>query len=518
MRNIVNIINFIRSGDPRAPERDFVLPVKKQLELLNRYAFTGTFLLEYDALILPVYQELLRGTRHEIGAWFEPVQALAEKAGLIWRSKRGYSWDWYANVGTLCGYTPREREQLIDAYMDTFCEIFGHLPKSVGAWVWDAHSLRYLKDKYAIKAACICKEQYGTDGYTLWGGYYNGGYYPSCNNALSPAPNGENQISLPVFRMLGIDPVEQYDYGMDLSNGGADWQGVITLEPSCNGVGGADPKWVDRYFRENFGRDNGTYSYTQVGQENAMGWESMRDGLDYQFRRLSDLKNEYGLHIETLSQTGEWFASAYPITPQCVCFCDSDSSGSGKKSFWYNCSRYRVNFFFDENGFRIRDLYVFSSTQEERYLVAPCKTESLAYYTLPIIDGNRYSGNGIRAGLYFRDSSAGKNIHCENITYTPSDLQAMLTADTKKFGKVTIVCYPSGEISINVEKNFADLLLCFCYDDSRIDCLRERKDGKTVIYRFCGTNYGLSLIGGVFSEQGDEIRFCEKEIKITVTQ
>lgn len=147
MRNIVNIINFIRVQDPRAPERDFVTPVKKQLELLDCYGFNGTFLLEYDALILPIYRDLLKHTRHEIGAWFEPVQALVERAGIPWRGREGYSWDWYSNVGILAAYTPVQRERLIDAYMQTFYELFGYYPVSVGAWVWDAHSLHYLREK-----------------------------------------------------------------------------------------------------------------------------------------------------------------------------------------------------------------------------------------------------------------------------------------------------------------------------------------------------------------------------------
>jgi len=41
-----------------------------------------------------------------------------------------------------------------------------------------------------------------------------------------PAQNEKNQLPVPVFRMLGSDPVRQYDQGVS-SNG----QGVITLEP-----------------------------------------------------------------------------------------------------------------------------------------------------------------------------------------------------------------------------------------------------------------------------------------------
>ena len=513
MRNIINIINFVRGSiDPRFPTRDNVATVKNQLALMDEHSLTGTFLLEYDALIKPEYTSLFDGTRHEIGGWFETVQPLVEDSGLVWRGRDGYSWDWFANVGTMSAYMPRERELLIDCFMNKFKEIFGYIPLSVGAWVWDAHSLRYLKERYGVKAACICKEQYGTDGYTLWGGYYNGGYYPSENNALSPAPNGEKQIVLPVFRMLGIDPVDQYDYGMNFESDIDAAQDVITLEPSCNGVGGADPAWVDWYFTQNFGKENGSYAYAQVGQENGMSWESMKDGLRYQFCRLNELKEKLDLHIEKLSETGEWFSRTYSITPQSVCFCDNDSANSGKKSFWYNCSKYRVNFFSDKDGFRVRDLYVFSSEQKGRYLYEPCLTESCAYYTLPVIDGNRWSGNGIRAGIYFRDAESDEKVLCSDMAVTATETEAKAEALTERFGKIVICCKANGEISVCPEKNYSDLRLRFCCDRSRTDILRIRKNPHTMCCRFGNVDYGISLFGGVFSEQCDEICLCENRI------
>ncbi|AMP99060.1 hypothetical protein AY601_2159 [Pedobacter cryoconitis] len=46
----------------------------------------GTFLLQYDALIDPRYQALLKAlpkNKFEIGAWWELPQQLIEKAGII---------------------------------------------------------------------------------------------------------------------------------------------------------------------------------------------------------------------------------------------------------------------------------------------------------------------------------------------------------------------------------------------------------------------------------------------------
>ena len=49
---VVNIINFIRACEPRAP-MDLVTPVKEQIKLIEKHNLCGTFLMQYDALIDP---------------------------------------------------------------------------------------------------------------------------------------------------------------------------------------------------------------------------------------------------------------------------------------------------------------------------------------------------------------------------------------------------------------------------------------------------------------------------------
>ena len=71
---IVNIVNFIRLCEPRFPEiTEDVLyeTTARQVELMDRYEFRGTFLLQYDALMEPRYAELLKeaaGQGQEAGA------------------------------------------------------------------------------------------------------------------------------------------------------------------------------------------------------------------------------------------------------------------------------------------------------------------------------------------------------------------------------------------------------------------------------------------------------------------
>ncbi|HEY5499045.1 MAG TPA: hypothetical protein VIK20_01540, partial [Bacteroidales bacterium] len=155
---IVNIVNFIRQVEPRdAAITEDVLyeTVHQQIVQLNKYNLPGTFLLQYDALINPRYQKLLKNDLNsdsEIGGWWQITQPHVEAAGLKWRGI--YPWDWHANVGFSTGYSPEEREKLVDVYMEKFKSIFGKYPASVGSWFIDSHTLGYMYDKYGIVASC----------------------------------------------------------------------------------------------------------------------------------------------------------------------------------------------------------------------------------------------------------------------------------------------------------------------------------------------------------------------------
>lgn len=214
---IVNVINFVRAIEPRdinVTEDVLYETVLNQAELMQEYGLTGTFLLQYDALVMPRYQKLMKelvSKGFEVGGWWEITQPHIEAAGMHWRGR--YPWDWHADVGFATGYTPQERVKLVDVYMEKFHSVFGEYPTSVGSWFIDAHTLAYMHEKYGIVASCNCKDQVGTDGYTLWGGYWNQAYYPSRLNGYMPAQTEEGQIPVPVFRMLGSDPVYRQDGG-----------------------------------------------------------------------------------------------------------------------------------------------------------------------------------------------------------------------------------------------------------------------------------------------------------------
>lgn len=402
---VANIINFIRFTEPRRYEHpslnwisDTVLyeTVESQIDLLNKYKLKSSFLIQYDAMIQPNYQKLLKerpcaGT--EIGAWWEITEPHCKDAGIAWRGR--YPWDWYANVGFSTGYTPAEREKLVDVYMAKFKEIFGYYPKSVGSWFIDAHSLDYMQKKYGIVASAACRDQIGTDGYNLWGGYWQGGYYPSKKNMYIPAQTAAQQINVPVFRLLGSDPIAQYDCGM-----GGHHQPVVTLEPVYGNAGGNDD-WCDWFFEKMIYDPAMTLTYFQAGQENMFTWPRMRHGLEYQFPMMARLAEKGDLNLQTLAETGADFLAAHKLTPPSALSALDDFEGKGQKTVWFNSRNYRLNLMWEKDRMFVRDIHLFDENQESLYLKEPCQTDYCMYWTLPVVEGNVWSNDSVRGSLRF---------------------------------------------------------------------------------------------------------------------
>jgi hypothetical protein len=405
---IVNIINFIRLLEPRDPKitQDVLYQtVVKQVEIMKKYKLVGTFLLQYDALMDARYQSLLKSLPEdsfEIGAWWELPQPLVEKAGMKWRGR--YPWDWHANIGFATGYTPEQREKLIDVYMTDFKQIFGYYPKSVASWFIDAHSLRYMYEKYHITASANCKDQYGTDGYTLWGGYWNQAYYPSKVNSYMPAQHAKNQIPVPIFRMLGSDPIRQYDHALGTAR-----QGVVSLEPVYK-FGGGNEAWVNWFFAAFIKDPSLGFNYVQAGQENSFTWEGMAKGFEIQMPLIARLRDEQKIRVETLEASGRWFKEKYAVTPVTTFSVDKDLEGSDLKTIWFNSRFYRINIIWEQGTLRIRDIHLFNENLTSRYETQPATENECTFFTLPLVDGYLWSKPNQLAGLRLKALIDGKEI------------------------------------------------------------------------------------------------------------
>ena len=494
-RQIVNIVNFIRGCEPREPI-DLVTPVQKQIELMKKHGLRGTFLLQYDALIDPVYIDMLKALdpkQFEIGVWFEVVQPLVEKVGIPWRGR--FPWDWHVHCGFSMGYTKPQREALLDELYSKFKEIFGYYPRVFGSWFFDTHTARYVADKYGADAFCNCKEQYGTDGYTLWGGYYGQGYYPSRNNVFLPAQNTDSQIPVPLFRMLGSDHVYQYDWGLQADSGAQPIQGVITLEPSTNVGGGNDPGWIDWYMKENFNGECLSFGYAQAGQENSFGWPRMERGLVYQFALFAQLQQEGALVVETLGETGRWFKETYATTPASTITAHSAYDDEDKSSVWYCSRHYRINLYADQKGLRIRDLHIFKDAVSDPFEETVCTKNEATYDSLPIMDGNIFSGNGTIAGAYPMDAQ-GNHFPASDFRFTQTGENDALV----DFGAIRFTLMEDW-LKITADEDFT-IDARIGKTDRHFPALVSRSDD-TLRLCYAGTEYGVQLTEGRFDPAGN---------------
>ncbi len=510
---IVNIVNFIRLLEPRGTEitEDILYQtVVNQVKMMNANRLGGTFLLQYDALMDSRYQQLLKilpDSLFEIGAWWEIPQPLVENAGLKWRGR--YPWDWYANVGFSVGYTPEEREKLVDVYMKDFRRIYGYYPKSVGSWYIDEHTLNYMSQKYHIVASCNCRDQIGTDGYTLWGGYWNQAYYPSRKNAYMPAQNESNQIPVPIFRMLGSDHVPQYDQKLKMKR-----QGNITIEPAYHYSGG-DSAWVSWYFKEFVEGECMDFNYVQIGQENSFTWAKISKGLGFQLPLVARLRDEKKVRVETMAESGRWFREHYKMTPPTAVTVKEDLPGSDCKTVWFDSRFFRANLLWEHGTLRFTDLHLFDENLQSEYLTNPVSSSKFFLYTLPFIDGYTKTPDKI-GGLQLKANLNGKEIMIKGKDPVIND---------RIKGKLHI-SWPlqsvSGTFTIDIDEKKLEMKLesrekvNWFFDLNKADNEANHFGMITpqnIECQFLGMKYSVFAVKGIFSEPGKEIIFRISPVK-----
>ncbi len=387
---VVNIYNFIRMShvEPSRFIPDDFETTQNQIITLKQYGFPGTYALKYDALMEPRYQALLKkwlDEEDEISAWWEITEPLCRRAGVVFPgSNPSEEYDDRVNSAYSLGYAPEDRKRLVDAYMADFYDVFGCYPQSIGSWVLDCVTMAYARERYGVTAAAICRDQMGVDGFTLWGGWPNGAYFPSRLNEFIPAQTRGNQLDMPVFRLLGPDPI--YNFEADVR---PDLQGVYTLEPSW--LIGRDPGWISWFFSRLCGEDTLGLQYAHVGQENNFLWENIRPGFAPQLDEVKRLWGEGKLRVETMATTARWFRARHTLTPPATFQASKDWDKTRDLSAqWYSSANYRLGLLGEKGHLRIRDLFLFDEKYPSRYLSAPMKGSASTFDALPLLFPQRW--------------------------------------------------------------------------------------------------------------------------------
>jgi hypothetical protein len=125
----------------------------------------------------------------------------------------------------------------------------------------------------------------------------------------------------------------------------------------------------------------------------------MKTGLTMQVALFARQAKAGEIQVETLAQAGQWFRSHFPLTPPTsVVFLD-DWKHHNRKTVWYDSRFYRVNFLWQDGGFFIRDLHCFDENMVSPTHDTALTSRSLAYETLPVMDGCLWSGTK-QAGMW----------------------------------------------------------------------------------------------------------------------
>lgn len=458
----------------------------QQMKYNNKYGHAATYLLQYDALVDEKFTDVIRAEskeQDEIGLWLEVVKDLVEDADMVWRGREGWSWDYYVDPGFMMSYKKDEKHKIIDTAMNRFYSEWGHYPKTIGSWLLDTETMEYLSEKYDADAFIICREQWGMDGYTLWGGPYYGAYYPSKNNMQTPAQSPENQINTPVFRMFINDPIYcYYEYAEEKYNDIK--YGLFTQEPAW--MCGQNPEWVRWQYDNIFKNNNVGFGYIQLGQESSFEWKDRVEiGLHMQMEFVKENIDDYGLVNMTVGEMGRLFKKQYKSTPMRAVGALTDWADKGNQSVWFNNKHYRVNVFSDKEQVWIRDIHIFKDEYRDKYLDEPCTTSSAIYDNPPIVDGIRMSDDNVKAGWFFGKGEIESFCEKDNCFY--------VSIKTEN-GNITIKCLDNS-IEITGEKDFA---VDFVYSES--SPFVKKTTDKCICYTHNGLDYKAEIACGSYSD------------------
>jgi len=125
----------------------------------------------------------------------------------------------------------------------------------------------------------------------------------------------------------------------------------------------------------------------------------MKTGLTMQVALLAMQSRADEIKVQTLEESGKWFRHHFPITPPTSVVALDDWKHQNRKTVWYDSRFYRLNVLWENGGFFIRDLHLFDENVVSPTHYTALATTSLAYGTLPVMDGALWSGN-IKAGIW----------------------------------------------------------------------------------------------------------------------
>lgn len=325
--------------------------VKNQINLIRKNHLPSTWLLQYDVITDNQNSKLFKElpVNQELGVFLEVSERLATDSNVPYIYGSG---DWArADKVLFSGYTPAERERMIDILFETFKDRFGYYPVSVGAWYIDTVSLNYLSQKYKIKAAMDVSDQYQTDTYGVWGQPWGAPYYPSQFNSIMPANSIADRLDMVKIQWAARDPVR--GYGLKATDS------IYSVQANDYVGNNLNTTYFQKLAQAYLLFPNPITQLTvglEAGQEGAVYYDEYEKQLSF----LVDLAQKENLSFLTMSSFAKDYQKQFPNYSPSFFVHDTDVSNPHIEAFWYSNKSYRIGLLLKDKSLFIRDLRLYN--------------------------------------------------------------------------------------------------------------------------------------------------------------
>lgn len=367
----VVIINQIRGSESCCQKGsiDIIQEVSKE-KFFTEMPISWAF--RYDGLVDQKYTDFIKKNPEKAGLLLEVTPLLASKSGVVYRGNIDGS-DWYQGKNSmLIGYTQEERKKLIDISMNEFFSIFNRYPSFTVSWMIDGWSLNYLEKKYSVQFHELTKEQFETDSYTLDGGLFNAGYYPSTEFPLIPGSAG-NKLNIVMVRQTVSDLLKNY----------GSQQSYYTSQPN-DYLSDPQKKGIE-YFNSLLNQlevQNANQKIAVIGFENSYDW--LKYGNEY-LNQIKEIKKQTDSKKVTVFSPSE-YADSFTKTSSlnnAFYYSYQFSNSFNQGVLWYFGKTYRVRMLLRENDLILDDIRVYSQISDP-YVMTPSQVD-YAYWIIPYV-------------------------------------------------------------------------------------------------------------------------------------
>jgi len=409
--SLVTVVNPVRGNELSDLGNPFFLEgVNKLLAPLSRSKVPATWLLRYDAFTnnegTTFFKKLvLERPEDELGIFLEITPKLAEQAGVGYPSGGVFWHD--ANKIFLSGYKPQDRIKLIDKVFQSFYQEFGKTPVSVGAWHIDAYSAGYMQEKYGITGVLICADQFGTDGYQIWGGWWGVPYYPSKYNILIPAQTQINKIDAVVFWWAARDP--------NLGYGGSVRESTYSVQTNDYLSHGLDAVYFSKLMNDYLFDSRNQFGQLTIGLENDNNWQKLGDKFDWQIEAVKQEINNGSLRAVTMADFSQWYRKKY-----------NSFSPDHWVGGWKMSTDYRIGLSNSESKEYIRDLRIYNEEWPEANLLSANPWRTLSLNNPYKIDTIRFNDSAKIADFEINKDELTKRFGSQKIPFKSNNLLFLL--------------------------------------------------------------------------------------------